>query len=116
VTKPPTLFFRARSILSCLVFSLSFSIAKACSGVNSSVIYRKSMTLTSCSGVKSATSFQSGLPSTFAQRSQMALRMALDASCITPRCTRHQLGQPPHRRNQRTSGDMKRVWPPRKLR
>ena len=64
--------------------SRSRSIASASSGVIASVMYRKSMQPTSASGVMSASSFQSGLRSVFAQRSQIALTTAAVARWITP--------------------------------
>jgi len=45
---------------------------------------RKSMQRTSSSGLMSASSFQSGFPSTFAQRSQTALTIAAVARWIAP--------------------------------
>ena len=47
-------------------------------------MYRKSMHATTCSGVISASSFQRGLPSTLANRSQTAFTIAAVARWMTP--------------------------------
>src|SRR5713226_7049698 len=54
-------------------------IASASSGLIASLMYRKSMQETSCSGLISTSSFHKGLRSTFAWRSQTAFTRADDA-------------------------------------
>ena len=60
------------------------SRSRARSGGRASEMYRKSTSATISSGVMSTTSFQSGLPAVFANRSQTAFTTAAVARCITP--------------------------------
>jgi hypothetical protein len=77
-------FSTASAILSSFPAPALLSISTASSGVNASWMYRQSISRTISSGVISATTRHTGLPSTLAQRSQSELTTAPSARCTTP--------------------------------